>query len=41
VTARTLETTHHEIIESVHPHPTMSETVMEAARAAIGEPMNI
>ena len=41
VTARTLETTHHEIIESVHPHPTMSETVMEAARAAIGEPINI
>ena len=41
VTARTLETTHHEIIESVHPHPTMSETVMEAARAAIGQPMNI
>ncbi len=41
VTARTLETTVHEIIESMHPHPTLSEAIMEAARAAIGEPINI
>lgn len=41
VTARTLETTWHEIIEAVHPHPTLSEGVMEATRAAIGEPINI
>ncbi|HMB89498.1 MAG TPA: dihydrolipoyl dehydrogenase [Rhodothermales bacterium] len=41
VTARELETTYHEIIEAIHPHPTLSETVMEATRAAIGEPMNI
>ena len=37
VTARKLETTGHEIIKSVHPHPTMSEAVMEAAAAAYGE----
>ena len=34
VTARKLETTGHEIIKSVHPHPTMSEAVMEATAAA-------
>ncbi|HVV55366.1 MAG TPA: dihydrolipoyl dehydrogenase [Mucilaginibacter sp.] len=37
VTARKLETTGHEIIKSVHPHPTMSEAVMEAAADAYGE----
>jgi dihydrolipoamide dehydrogenase len=37
VTARKLETTGHEIIKSVHPHPTMSEAVMEAAAQAYGE----
>jgi dihydrolipoamide dehydrogenase len=37
VTARKLETTGHEIIKSVHPHPTMSEAVMEAAVEAYGE----
>ena len=37
VTARKLETTGHEIIKTVHPHPTMSEAVMEAAAAAYGE----
>ncbi|WP_026998789.1 dihydrolipoyl dehydrogenase [Eisenibacter elegans] len=37
VVARRLETTAHEIIKSVHPHPTMSEAVMEAAAAAYGE----
>jgi len=41
VTARELETTYHEVIEAIHPHPTLSEAVMEATRAAIGEPMNI
>src|ERR1043165_8745954 len=34
VVARKLETTGHEIIKSVHPHPTMSEAVMEAAADA-------
>jgi dihydrolipoamide dehydrogenase len=39
--AMELETTYHEIIEAIHPHPTLSEAVMEATRAAIGEPINI
>jgi len=37
VTARKLEATGHEIIKSVHPHPTMSEAIMEAAADAYGE----
>jgi dihydrolipoamide dehydrogenase len=37
VTARKLEATGHEIIKSVHPHPTMSEALMEAAAEAYGE----
>jgi dihydrolipoamide dehydrogenase len=37
VTARKLEATGHELIKSVHPHPTMSEAVMEAAADAYGE----
>ena len=37
VTARKLEATGHELIKSVHPHPTMSEAVMEAAAQAYGE----
>jgi dihydrolipoamide dehydrogenase len=41
VSARTLETTGHEIMESMHPHPTLSEAVMEASRVAYGEPINI
>lgn len=41
VVARNLETTEHEIIKSVHPHPTMSEAVMEAAAAARGEVIHI
>ena len=41
VTARNLETTGHEIVKSVHPHPTMSEAVMEAAAAAYGEVIHL
>lgn len=41
VAARKLETTGHEIIKSVHPHPTMSEAIMEAAAAAYGEVIHI
>jgi len=41
VVARKLETTGHEIIKTVHPHPTMSEAVMEAAAAAYGEVIHI
>ncbi|MEO0312044.1 MAG: hypothetical protein RIQ89_1701 [Bacteroidota bacterium] len=37
VTARKLETTGHEIIKTVHPHPTMSEAIMEACADAYGE----
>ncbi|MBK3519039.1 dihydrolipoyl dehydrogenase [Carboxylicivirga marina] len=41
VTARKLETTGHELIKAVHPHPTMSEAVMEAAAAAYDEVIHI
>ncbi len=41
VTARVLETTAHEIMEAVHPHPTLSEAIMEATRVAYDMPMNI
>jgi dihydrolipoamide dehydrogenase len=41
IVARKLETTAHEIIKSVHPHPTMSEAIMEAAAAAYGEVIHI
>jgi len=41
VVARRLETTGHEIIKSVHPHPTMSEAIMEAAAAAYGEVIHL
>jgi len=37
VVARKLETTGREIIEAVHPHPTMSEAIMEAVAHAYGE----
>jgi len=41
VVARKLETTGHEIIKSVHPHPTMSEAIMEAAADAYGEVIHL
>jgi dihydrolipoamide dehydrogenase len=41
VTARKLETTAHEIIKSVHPHPTMSEAIMEAVADAYGEGIHL
>lgn len=41
VVARNLETTGHEIIKSVHPHPTISEAIMEAAAAAYGEVIHL
>ncbi|MDX2284749.1 MAG: dihydrolipoyl dehydrogenase [Bacteroidia bacterium] len=41
VMARKLETTGREIINAVHPHPTMSEAVMEAAAAAYGEVVHL
>jgi dihydrolipoamide dehydrogenase len=41
VAARRLETTGHEIIKTVHPHPTMSEAIMEAAAAAYDEVIHL
>ncbi len=41
VVARKLETTGEEIIKSVHPHPTMSEAVMEAVADAYGEVIHL
>lgn len=41
VAARKLETTGMDIIKTVHPHPTMSEAVMEAAAAAYGEVIHL
>ena len=41
VVARKLETTGHELIKAVHPHPTFSEAVMEAAAAAYGEVIHL
>jgi dihydrolipoamide dehydrogenase len=41
VVARKLETTGKEIIESIHPHPTMSEAVMEAVAQAYGVCVNL
>ncbi len=41
VIARKLETTGYEIIKSIHPHPTMSEAIMEAAAAAYKEVIHL
>lgn len=41
VTARKLETTGHEILNAIHPHPTMSEAVKEATAVAYGEATDI
>ncbi|HEV7349124.1 dihydrolipoyl dehydrogenase [Telluribacter sp.] len=41
VTARKLETTSHEILRAIHPHPTMSEAVKGATEAAYGEAIDL
>ena len=41
VAVRKLETTGHELIKTVHPHPTLSEAVMEAAAVAYGEVIHL
>ncbi|RZJ31731.1 MAG: dihydrolipoyl dehydrogenase [Flavobacterium sp.] len=41
VVARKLETTGHEVLKAVHPHPTMSEAVMEAVADAYGEVIHL
>jgi dihydrolipoamide dehydrogenase len=41
VVARKLEITGHELIKTIHPHPTMSEAIMEAAAAAYDEVIHL
>jgi dihydrolipoamide dehydrogenase len=41
VLARKLEATEEEILEAMHPHPTLSEAVMEAAGASVGKAIHI
>src|SRR5690625_476913 len=41
VVARDLETTGHEIIRAIHPHPTMSEAIMEAVAEAYGQGVHL
>ncbi len=41
VVARKLETTHHEVLNSIHPHPTMSENIKEAIEVAYGEAIHL
>lgn len=41
VVARKLETTYHEVLNSIHPHPTMSENIKEAIEVAYGEAIHI
>ncbi|RPE09132.1 dihydrolipoyl dehydrogenase [Chitinophaga lutea] len=41
VTARTLETTYLEVLNSIHPHPTMSEAVKDAIEVAYGEAIHL
>jgi len=41
VVGRKLETTYHEILNSIHPHPTMSEAVKEAIEVAYGEAIHL
>ena len=41
VVARKLETTGNEILKAVHPHPTMSEAIMEAIADAYGEAIHM
>lgn len=41
VVARNLETTAHELLRSIHPHPTLSEAIMEAAASALGQAIHV
>ncbi|GAB3912473.1 dihydrolipoyl dehydrogenase [Larkinella knui] len=41
VAARRLETTGHEILKAVHPHPTISESIKDATEAAYGEAIHL
>jgi dihydrolipoamide dehydrogenase len=39
--ARTLETTYHEVLKTIHPHPTLSEAISEATADALNEAIHI
>ena len=39
--ARNLETTWHEVLETIHPHPTLSEGMLEATADALGQAIHI
>ena len=39
--ARKLESTYYEVLHTVHPHPTLSEAIMEATADAYGEAIHI
>ncbi len=41
VIGRKLETTYHEVLNTIHPHPTMNEAVMEAVAQAYGEVIHL
>jgi dihydrolipoamide dehydrogenase len=41
VVGRKLETTYHEVLDSIHPHPTISEGVKDAIEAAYGEAIHL
>jgi dihydrolipoamide dehydrogenase len=41
VVARKLETTHHEVLDSIHPHPTISESIKDAIEVAYGEAIHL
>jgi dihydrolipoamide dehydrogenase len=41
VVARKLETTWHEVLDSIHPHPTMSESMKDAIEVALGEAIHL
>lgn len=41
VLGRKLETTGHEVLKAIHPHPTMSEAIMEAVADAYGEVIHL
>ncbi len=41
VLGRKLETTEHEVLDAIHPHPTISESVKDAVEAALGEAIHL
>ncbi len=41
VTARKLETTYHEVLNAIHPHPTISESIKDAVEVAYGEAIHL